>query len=271
MTFIPLTQKQENMVQRWKKHLPPIRPSNDIVRLYLKNMQTVLKERPNANWGILGCTPEIRSLAGMYQAKITCIDNNPDAFYAYKTISNPSKYEEFICSDWLHLNYKGVFDIVLGDGAMSMLPKKDHAKFLANIYKIIKPRGFAILKIHTVAPLILNTPQKIFDWYHEREDNFPIYSTRPYLYALWLNKNTLCLSNAEYQSKILEIQRNGIINHEDYNELNSIRNPVFFIQYTKKEIFENLISSYFEIISIDYAEDYPLHKNHPLYFLRKKE
>lgn len=266
-----LSEIQKNMVKGWQKLTAPARPSKGMVELYEKNILTAIKNGPNFAWGLLGCTPEIRSIAGKYQAKITCIDRNPDTFHAYKTMSEPSRYEKFICSDWLDLNFKEMFDIVLGDGAMSMLPIKYHAKFLANVHQIIKSEGFAVLRIHVVAPLLFDSPQEIFEWYHKKNDNTPIYSMRAYLRALWLNMDTLSLSHAEYQTKLLEVYRNGLITFEEYKELDVIKNHGVTVYYTKKEIFEQLISPYFKIEGVDYAGDYLIHTNHPVYFLRKKK
>jgi hypothetical protein len=266
-----LSHLQENMIKKWQKHTPPVRPSKGMVALYEKGVLTETKKKPATDWGVLGCTPEIRSLAGKYQVEITCIDHNPDAFHAYKTICKPSKYEKFKCSDWLDLNLHKMFDIALGDGAMSMLPLKNHVIFLANIHKMLKSKGLALLRIHVIAPPVFDSPQQVFEWYRRNKANTPVYSTtRSYLYALWLEPDTMKLSNIEFLTKVQELYRDGIITDAEYEGLNDIKNCKVTIQYTTKELFEKLISSYFEIESVNYAEDYPLHTNHPIYFLRKK-
>ena len=258
------------MAKRWGKLIAPIRPSKSMVELYEKNILSAIKNRPNSVWGLLGCTPEIRTIAGKYQAEIKCIDHNPNAFHAYKVLSDQSKYEEYICSNWLTLTFKEIFDIILGDGSMSMLPIKDHAKFLERIHRIIKPGGYAVLRIYIVAPLMLNSIQKIFTWYRKENNGIPTRLLRQYLYALWLNLDTMSMSNSEYQTKLLEVYKNGFITYEEYEELDITKKPGVNVQYTTKERFEQLISNLFEITSVHYVEDYPLSMNTPLYFLQKK-
>mgnify|MGYP001202637840 CR=1 FL=1 len=271
MTSDGLTSQQKRMALRWQRYVSPIRPSKGMVELYEKNIGIVIKNKFEYVWGLLGCTPEIRSIAGKYQAKITCIDRNPDAFYAFKTICEPSKYESFICSDWLSLNLDEMFDIVLGDGAMSMLPIEEHGTFLKNIHKIIKPGGYAVLRIHTIVPLPFDSPKKIFDWYRNKNDITPIFSTLwDYLYSLWLNLDTLNVSHNVFLSKLLEVYKAGLINLEELEKLITDNDYSVLVQYSRKEIFEKQISGFFQIESVDYAGDYPLHRNHPIYFLRKK-
>jgi len=106
-----LSEKQKAMAKRWEKLTAPIRPSKGMVELYERNLLTAIKSSSNSIWGLLGCTPEIRSIAGKYQAKIICIDHNPNAFHSYKVLSKPSRNEEFLCTDWCVLNLKEKFDI----------------------------------------------------------------------------------------------------------------------------------------------------------------
>ena len=265
-----LSDKQKAMAERWGTLTAPIRPSKEVVDLYKRNIIIADKNNSNSIWGILGCTPEIRSIAGKYQVKITCIDHNPDAFYAYEVLSKPSIYEEYLFLDWRNLDFKEMFDIVLGDGSMSMIPIKDHPIFLKNLHNIIKIDGYAILKIYVLAPLLLDSTQKIFEWYRKKKDGTPIRILRQYLYPLWLNLNTLNMSDAEYQTNLLEVYQDGLITLKEYEELDFIKNPGVKVQYTKKDVFEQLVSNYFEIVRVDYAGDYPLSNVNPVYLLRKK-
>lgn len=267
--------RQESMVKRWLSLSHPIRPSKGMLSLYEKNIATAMEGKPDPAWGLLGCTPEIRSIAGKYQAEIFCIDINPDAFYGFKEICAPSKYERFICADWLNINIDKSLDIVIGDGSMSMIPKEEHAKFLKNIHSIVKPKGYVLLRFNMINTLSFDNEEKIFEWYRrENRDKSIYYSTKPYLYALWLNDESLKLSNSEFQEKIKSLHKDGIIYDEEFEEMiecmEKFKKFEVFVQYTKKEIFEKLIFDLFKIISVDYAGDYPLHTNHPIYFLQKK-
>ena len=265
-----LTDVQKNMANRWKKKYPTVRPSPGLITLYRKVLIAANQNKPESIWGILGCTPELRSLAGEYQSKITCIDWNSDAFYAYKTLCKPSRHEKFIQSDWLKLNFENVFDIVLGDGSMAMLSIEFHQKFLENVHKMIKPKGLAVLRIYIIAPLILDSVEKIFKWYRKNCEQTSIRIVKQYLYALWLDLDILNLDIDEYHANLLEVYKSGFINYEELEELDIIKNPGVQVQYSKKESFEQAISPLFEILHIDHAGDYPLHVNTPLYFLQKK-
>ena len=154
---------------------------------------------------------------------------------------------------------------------MSMLPIENHPVFIANIHKLLKSDGFALLRIHVFAPPVFDSSQQVFEWYRREKSDTSIYSaTRSYLYSLWLNPDTLTLNKIEYMNKVKELYQKGIITNEEYKEMDCRKNFNISIEYTTKEIFEQLIYPYFKIIDVNYAGDYLLHTNHPVYFLQKK-
>lgn len=266
-----LSKGQKVLAERWQRISPPIRPSKGMVNIYEKNILTFIENKPDAVWGLLGCTPEIRNLAGKYQAKITCIDRDNDAYYAYKTLCSPSKYESFICKDWLDLDLAEEFDIVIGDGSMAMIPFEHHGTLLSNIHKMIKPGGFAVMRIQTVSPLVFDTPEKIFEWYRKEKTDKNIYfTTRPFLYALWLNPpHKLSLHKEEFLANSLDLYQKGIITEDELEEFKEIKKSGVTIHYVTREILEQSVYGLFQIKSVDSGGDFLIHSDHPIYFLQK--
>ena len=262
---------EKKMAARWKRLIPPSRPSKDYMALYEKYVLLEAEKKDKLTWGLLGCTPEIRSLAGKYQAEILCIDNNPAAFPAFRLLCEPSKNEKFLCSDWLDVNLPEKFDVILGDGAVSMLPLEKHEALLNSIYKMLKPEGIALLRIHVIAPSQFENPRQIFDWYRENAADKPVYyATKPHLNQFCLDPETMKTNINLLQNMIQNLYTDKIIDTEEFEAFEKLKDGSTELQYTKKELFEQIVAPYFKIEGIYYARDFPNGLNRPLYHLRKK-
>jgi len=90
----------EDRAKNWNLFMPPARPSNEEMVEYEKIVSQGNKIN-HATWGLLGVTPEVRSLAARYNQELICIDRNERVFEILRSLVAPQNpYEFFICSDW---------------------------------------------------------------------------------------------------------------------------------------------------------------------------
>ncbi len=256
--------------ERRLKQVPPRRPSDITMNIYEQAVQQERSKNSAAIWGLLGCTPEIRTLAGKYKSKLICIDHDPDVFSAYLPLCKPSEYEEFLYSDWLELDNYNNFDLVFGDGSMSMLPIAYHQDFLKSVYQILKPGGLAILRIFTYGKSVFENPEDILEWYQKNMLQTQIdFATMFYFNFLWIDPVTLRTSPDTVKTNFKQLLNKDFLKDTGFREMEQIDYGRVHLQYTLKELFESQAANYFQIESINYPEDYPDYRNTPMYCLRK--
>jgi hypothetical protein len=270
-----LTQDAWNFerAKNWHLFLPPARPSPGEVVQY---EQAVLSFNANGFkdliWGLLGSTPEIRSLAAKYHREILCIDRDKEVFEALRSLVNPRYPEKFICSDWLTAEDINPIDIFFADGSMNMLPPEKHEVFLKKIHDWLTSQGWFFIRVHLAGPPRFNSPQEAFVWHRKNTPKEPVFTaTRTDLDMLWLEPETLKLNFVEFHKKIQMLYDAQLITPEEfegYNKLLQFNKIDMF--YTTSERFENLVSGLFHIESVRCGEDYTGCQQHPLYILMKK-
>jgi hypothetical protein len=250
--------------------MPPARPSPGEVGDYERLLQSGgWIECPD--WVLLGCTPEIRSLAARHRREILCIDQNPEVFDVLRSMVAPQYAEQFLCSDWLHAEIPAPVDIVLGDGSLNMVPRSQHESFLFKVSQMLRPGGAALLRVHVMGPPRFGTPEQVFEWYRANASTEPVFSaTRTDLDMLWLDRATGRLSFPDFHRKIRRLHRLGIITPEEFEAYDRLMGfNRINLYYVTREGFERAASAYFDVSEVCVAEDYTGSGNHPLYLLRK--
>ncbi len=265
-----ISSMEKRIAENWQKRLPPARPSKDIVDFYEQAAVDEAGGRSGMTWGLLGCTPEIRSLAGKYQADILCVDKNPVAFSAFRSLCEPSKKEKFMCSDWLEADLPEKFDIIFGDGSISMLPLEKHEAFLASVHRMLRRDGLALLRVNLAEPNA-EGPGEVFAWYRKNHSDRQIYyAVKPYLGVFCLDAGTMKVNSEKMEKLVRELYESGAINSEEAEAFESAEKTPVEVQYTRKDLLESSMSLYFKIEDIYYAGDIFNNLHRPVYRLRKK-
>ncbi len=189
--------------KHWHLFLPPARPSRGEIAQYERAFLSFpTNHHQDLIWGLLGSTPELRSLAAKYHHELLCIDKDSGVFETLRSLVNPQYSEIFICSNWLTVENVKPVDVFFADGSLNMLPLPNHGDLLRKIYNWLTPQGWALLRVHMVGPSKFATPQEIFKWYRESKTKEPVFTaTRTYLDMLWLEPETLRLNFIEFHKK----------------------------------------------------------------------
>ncbi len=256
----------------WHLFMPPARPSLDEVALY----ERLLVEHDavaNARWVLLGCTPELRSLAARHRRDLLCIDKNPHVFDVLRSMVSPRFSERFLCAEWLKATIPAAADVVLGDGSLNMLPGSKHAAFLRRVANMLAPGGMAILRVHLFEPPRFTSSAEVFAWYRAVAAPEPVFSaTRTHLDMLWASRRTRRVHFPDYHRKVQQLYSANVITlpeFEAYNRL--LRFNKISLYYTTRDRFEAMAARWFTICGTHGAHDYTGAAQHPLYFLRKRQ
>lgn len=111
---------------RFNEWTPPLRPSPEDVDCFLKQI------KPSDKVLLLGLTSELLPLAH------TAIDNNSDHIEEHKEFA--------VCGDWSELPFDSQFDVIIGDGCLTVFQHNPMLLF-KQAKKALKPGGKLILRV----------------------------------------------------------------------------------------------------------------------------
>jgi SAM-dependent methyltransferase len=256
------------LLEFWKGRKAPARPSQHMLTIYEAHINELGLDESGA-WAILGCTPELRTLAGKYNRPLTCIDRNAQTYSAFRPLCEPPEQEKFVHSDWLETDLPLAFDLILGDGSMVMLPQDRHQGFIDSIHRMLKPGGYAIMKILSSENWPFKSAEEILDWFRaNHRENLPMNSLRTHLGIQWMDWETMAINKDVYAEKLEEIYQNKIVTPEEYQDLLAftMKTDLYCSDHNR---FEQMLGDSFEILSIERPTDFFSSEYYPMYTIRK--
>ena len=259
----------EERARNWHLFRPPARPSRGEVLHYA----AALVDAPRATpWGLLGSTPELRSLAGSERKPLVCIDRDPMVFSVLGELVTTPGAETFVCSDWLSATAPAPLSAVMGDGSINMLPPECHEGFLSRVHGMLAPGGLALLRVHVAAPPCFRDPAAVFAWYRSTDGREPVFTaTRTHLDMLWLEPGTLRLNFGDCHTRLQRLRDAGVIEPDEFEGYHRLLQfNRIDLWYTTRRRFETLAAHWFEIESVEHGCDYTGAAQHPLYVLRRR-
>ncbi|GHU48885.1 hypothetical protein FACS1894127_0550 [Clostridia bacterium] len=110
------------LAQTWDKYLPPIRPYGEEIEVFRTWIQDYVDcENRAPDILILGSTPELRDLVSEFKIIPTVVDFSSDNYFAMGTLRSTQTKEVFIESDWMELEEKSQFDLILSEAALNVV------------------------------------------------------------------------------------------------------------------------------------------------------
>ncbi len=252
----------------WKAMIPPARPSKEMVTLYESSMLNLNFDK-SGEWGLLGCTPELRSLAGKYGRPLTCLDINSNSYTALGPMCSPPEMEQYVQCDWLETKLSEAFDLILGDGPMVMLPQEHYPALIDSLYRMLKPGGHVITRIMSCDDQMFSSAEEILDWYlNSYTGEEPLTCILSDLWMIFMNRETMAIEKTEFVKWLDELHRSNVITRDECQELDS---PILNVDLhcTNRQILERLVADRFEIVSMEKPTDFVGGCYYPVCTLRK--
>lgn len=251
----------------WQTLKPPARPSPGDIVEYEKALRPEVAAHPAPACLILGATPELRSLAHANDCRVFCADTSRTMFEALRPMVAPAGPEELLCVDWLELPSRLRFDVVLGDGAVNMIPTARHSELLEGLARVVAPGGAAILRVHLRTPPLFEDLEAVLGWCRREGRGSPFYTVvRTPFYMFWLAlKGGDVIDTAEVYDFFRRLHAAGRVTDEEFSSLTPTDMRLYL---PGREMFEELASRWFAIERIRHGADCLHPGNHPIYVLR---
>lgn len=177
--------------ERYLYATSPSTPSDDDMKVIEEELKAFLKNTSKAkndmNVLILECTIRYRELLAKYGIKTTLADLNEEMYkvntYSIenrKVVDIKELNEKLIIANWVDMDLKQKFDIILGDFVLPNIMPEQRKNFLVNIKKHLAEDGMFITRAcnHPKRPC---TSQQIVEYYA----NKPL--TQQYNNELWMD------------------------------------------------------------------------------------
>ena len=256
--------------RNWHLFAPPARPSPAEVARYAEALRNV---RGPGLWGLLGSTPELRSLAAEAAHPLLCIDRDPEVYEVLGgMVTTRAPAERFLCSDWLAARPEQPFSLLMADGSLNMLPPERHTALVEGMHRMLAPGGVALIRVHLAQPPAFRDPAAVFAWYRSQANGEPVFSaTRTHLDMLWLEPGSLRLDFPSVHARMERLHAEGTITGAEFGAYHRLlRFNRISLWYTTRARFESLAAPAFEIEDIAFGCDYTASAQHPLYVLRRR-
>lgn len=200
---------------------------------------------------VLGATPELRDIVLSYHHYLTTVDKDWEALDEKTKLMHykNSPHEKVMVKNWLEMDFSAnSFDVILGDGVLTVLKPDDQKKLLKKLKKFLKPTGSLLLR-EEAKPVqnIQFTPDIIVNNY--RAGNFNIFDL---FFGLRLhNKNYKAVDPysqkvrlKDFLEKLSLYKRQNILTEEEFNRLKNLAMELEHTLLSKTEI-EELLHSHF--------------------------
>ena len=139
---------------RWQKYYtPPGQPSKQAITVYRRFARQAfanLKRQPRVL--VLGATPELRDILAGLKVEVSIIDINMEMILAMTELTKKKNFHEIIVKgNWVNMPFaSNYYDLVMGDLVLPNIPGSLQTKFLKEVKRVLKPKGYFITKMEVV-------------------------------------------------------------------------------------------------------------------------
>lgn len=271
----------ENSTQSWNKEIShkwtnmtwPNRPSVSELAIYTKTLREFENREPSSkSCLILGSNVEFRDWAFEENLDVSIMQNNEEYHLAtYRELRHKEAPYKIIYEDWHNPKFNNQFDLIVGDQVVSNLGTTKIEGFIEDVANSLKSGGYFFTKTYLKPRnYIGKSLEKIFGDYNDVKYLNPIGFCMYDLTMLCLDKNNYVDFN-KMESLIKNAYNRNLIDTKTYKTFMNIglssMNFDFYVPI--KEEYEEIVSKYFVIESVQYTNDIG-YENFPIYILRKK-
>ncbi len=266
----------KKLCDSWSKLVPPSVPSTNDIQIIEHALKEHFKENSDPQKAcVLGATAMFRDMLARHQIPTLLFDANEIMIDALGNICKEKKrLERYLIGDWMQTQPEEKFDIVLSDVAINQLPKDLWPPFMGRIQSWLTPGGVFIHRSF-VAPYAPSPPldewkkkwfgrsltpaEQSVAW--EEEINYFCYDANTQEeHNHWRKQLYEKLDDGSDEAKAYIEQQMKLF---DFSEKSWTILP--------KDDEVRLITEYFTIVGIAYANDHPLADLSPIYTLVSKQ
>ncbi|MFC1754805.1 hypothetical protein ACFL96_15665, partial [Thermoproteota archaeon] len=159
----------------------PTCPSKFEINLIESKLKKILKNNKRPSVLILGCTFSYRKLLAKYKLAVDLADLNRIMFKVNsEKVKNMKTKERFFEKNWIAMDLKKKYDLILGDFVVNNIHAKYKKKFYDNIKKHMKDDGLFITRVYWQKQKLM-TKEQIYPQYKNKR------ITRKLMNELWFD------------------------------------------------------------------------------------
>ncbi len=260
----------DQFVHHWKYYTGHARASKKDLETIKSKIKSVGKY---CKVLILGATPEYRNLCGELKVQVTCLDFSKYNFEYLKQEVATKPQERLVEGNWLQTILDEKFDIILGDVVLNLVGKKGVPILLENVGKMLKPNGLFLPRLYMRGEEEKIAGEDAVKKYRKHGSKKPIYNHLVrdlYLAAYNFNKDTVLLK--DIYSLASNLYKQKLLSDEELSLFDKLgmKDRLFSFYMPTKQVIEEEIKEYFQIVDVFYGAEDDNPELYPLYILKKK-
>jgi len=245
----------EEFAEQWRTIGVPYRMTDNEKQIYGRFLRESAGHIDNPKMIVLGVTPELRELGHKYGYRVTCVDFSQTWINAMDILMGEEGGKDIIVRcNWFETPLqRGEYDVVVGDGPITLTELKNWDRLLEIVHQLLKPAGYFITRtiVGIGDPVPLGDALKIFG---ERLLKYP----EKYLTSLWYAtitpQNKMGCGNIE--EELEKLRDNGGITSDEFDKIYNRFSKLFGIKSPgyalEQKPYEKILSKYFQIKGLDY-------------------
>lgn len=263
----------------WTRMVGPSRPTISELAVYTKYIR-ILQKKLNRRIKILilGSTPEFRDWAFEENMEVTVMDYSKEYHETisreirHKYIIENENQEKFICKNWIELDSRDEYDVIIGDLVIGNITPNQLNDFLYKISLALKKDGLFLGKSFFVPKdYKVIKPEDLIKQYYSGHPYHP-YSALSFDLTMYsIDENNLLSFKRQY-NELVKLKTKGLIKDETMSYFENIGwdNEMKFQFYVPSiEEYEKLVKKYLKIFCVDYSNEIYADK-FPLYIITNK-
>jgi len=276
---------KEKYADPWKDYMKkyetlywaPGKPSDQERKIFCKFIKKVKGAKKAL---VLGATPAVRDSLAKFDIEVTLLDASKDIIKGMDQLITHNKKENKIEGNWLKMPFEdNSFDIVMGDLIIGNLNAENQQKFLREVKRVLKPKGYLIHRIFYI-PLKLGfgDTEDILEMFSKFKQNYDR-NTELFICLMYntYNPKTNEVYTSEIKKTLAKYRKGNKYVYPDkkveklMNRTYEMWQPFEKVWHcgTKKEVF-SWISEEFDIIKEKSAKDHIFGKWFPIIMCRAK-
>ena len=163
--------------------------------------------------------------------------------------------------------------MILGDGVINNIIRKQHQQLITQVKKVLKPTGRCVFRegIAIPAEKLLLIKEIVKNYRRDQEHWFELYwdiLCHCYDRNKWYDLPSRLSNLGKMYEVVEEYYRQGIINEQEFNNLIKIKSELTHT-FLFLEEYEHLFKQDFELLPVEQAKDFRFTKDSMIFFYGK--
>lgn len=261
-----------NYAEVWDKFPVPARPCPKELAIIKQFLVEQLKNKKNLNVLILGSTIEYRSLLKSLGITPVIADFSNENFASLTTYAKEKfENEEFVEIDWLHINEKDKFDVILGHRPLNVIQPQEVKTLFSRMHQALKPGGVFFCRGNIRLPEDQDCLEACREKWVRKERDYPLFTYLEVALYFKCAREDGSIDYPRARALVNQWVREGKITQEDYDHIKiliSMGDDARFFSLHQEKVLKDLEGIPFQSVEWVFTGD-EFTKNMPIIRMTK--